>query len=78
MAMTPLELFFLVTALLSLFLGYRSYVAAKPELRKLRKRKALPKLKKELALVERLHASPSERALYLLRRRWRGVDVLFH
>jgi len=64
--MTPLEAFFLITTLVSLFWGYRSYIAAKPQLHKLKKRKAIPKLEKELALIEKLHDSPSERVIYLL------------
>jgi hypothetical protein len=64
--MKPLEVFFLVGTLLSLYWGYKSYRAAGSELLRIRKQKNLLKLRKELALLERLHSSPSERIAYMI------------
>jgi hypothetical protein len=64
--MTPLEIFFLIGTLLSMYWGYMSYRAAKGELQRLRRRRSLPRLLKERALLERLHTSPSERIAYMV------------
>lgn len=64
--MTPLEIFSLVGTVLGLYWGYMGYRAAKPEREKQRKRRSLPRLLKEKALLERLHTSPSERIAYMV------------
>jgi hypothetical protein len=61
--MKPMDWFTVITSLVALALGY---IGARGELQRLLRRRKLPRLLKEEAFLERMHASPSAQTLYLL------------